>query len=134
MGIAQIVWRLSGQGIGHFQRYHSTVCPYKIFLKHCLHFFLGLTLVPGENKVDTYAKFWRDKQRVLWYFFKVAYQLSNSGSVLLRRVGIEPDKSLNEAEKECAVKTFDFTSYLYQFKTCLILLKGTRPKTRYQIA
>jgi len=24
--------------------------------------------VPGENGNNVYAKFWRDKQRVLWYF------------------------------------------------------------------
>ena len=32
--------------------------------------FLGLTLVPRENKSITYAKFWRDKQRVLWCYWK----------------------------------------------------------------
>ena len=36
--------------------------------KHCFHFLLGLTMVPRENKSNAYAKFWRDKQRVLWYF------------------------------------------------------------------
>ena len=46
------------------------VCPTKILHKHCCHFLLGFTMVPRENKCNTYAKFWRDKQRVLWYFWK----------------------------------------------------------------
>ena len=30
--------------------------------------FLGLTMVQRGIKNNAYAKFWRDKQRVLWYF------------------------------------------------------------------
>ena len=44
------------------------VCPSKILHKHCFQFLLGQLSVPRENKNNTYAKFWRDKQRVLWYF------------------------------------------------------------------
>ena len=44
------------------------VCPSKILHKHCFYFLLGLTTVPRETGNNAYAKFWRDKQRVLWYF------------------------------------------------------------------
>ena len=37
-------------------------------LVNCLYFLLGLTMVPRETGNNAYAKFWRDKQRVLWYF------------------------------------------------------------------
>ena len=33
-------------------------------------------MVPRENKSNTYAKCWRDKQRVLWYFLKWPIALS----------------------------------------------------------
>ena len=43
-------------------------CPSKILHKHCFPFLLGPLQVPGENKNNGYAKVWKDKQRVLWYF------------------------------------------------------------------
>ena len=30
-------------------------------------FLLGVTMVPRETENNAYAKFWGDKQRVLWY-------------------------------------------------------------------
>ena len=55
--------------LGHFQKYHNTLfVPPKIFYQHCFHFLLGLTMLPRENKSS--AKFWRDKQRILWVFWK----------------------------------------------------------------
>ena len=44
------------------------VCPSKSLYKHCFYFLLGLIMVPRETGSNAYAKFWRDKQRVLWYF------------------------------------------------------------------
>ena len=44
--------------IGHFQKYHNTLClSSKILLKHCLYFLVGLTLVPREDKSSAYGKF-----------------------------------------------------------------------------
>ena len=54
------------QSIGHFGKYHNTLCLYK----HCFQFLLGLTMVPRENRNNAKAKFWGDKERVLWYFLK----------------------------------------------------------------
>ena len=45
------------------------VCPPKILHKHCFQFLLGLTMIPRETGNKTYAEFWVDKQRVLWYFW-----------------------------------------------------------------
>ena len=53
------------------------VCPFKIVHKHCFHLLLGLTMAPRENKNNTYAKFWRGKQRVLWYFRNHIYNKYN---------------------------------------------------------
>ena len=54
------------------------VSPSRILHKHCFHFLLGLTMLPIERKSNTYAKFWRDKQRVLWYFWKWSIEPFNS--------------------------------------------------------
>ena len=35
--------------------------------KHCLQFLLGVKEAPRETENNAYAKFWGDKQRVLWY-------------------------------------------------------------------
>ena len=35
--------------------------------KHCLQFLLGVEKAPRETENNAYAKFWGDKQRVLWY-------------------------------------------------------------------
>ena len=45
-----------------------SVCPSKILDKYCFYFLLGMTTVPRETGNNAYAEFWRDKQRVLWYF------------------------------------------------------------------
>ena len=50
--------------IGHFEKYHNTLClsPH-ILHKHCFQFLLGLTMVPRENKNNAYAKFgWINKE------------------------------------------------------------------------
>ena len=48
--------------------YHNTLCfrP-KILHTHCLRFLLGVKMDPRETENNAYAKFWDDKQRVLWY-------------------------------------------------------------------
>ena len=44
--------------IGHFGKYHNTLClSPQILHKHCFQFLLGLTMVPRENENNTYAKF-----------------------------------------------------------------------------
>ena len=44
--------------IGHFGKYHNTLClcP-QILHKHCFQFLLGITMVPRENKNNANAKF-----------------------------------------------------------------------------
>ena len=55
--------------MGHFQKYHITLClPSKILHKHCVHFLLGLTMVPRENKNNAYAKFWRANKKYYGIF------------------------------------------------------------------
>ena len=45
-------------GIGHFGKYHNTLClSPQILHKHCFQFLLGFKMVPRENKNNTYAKF-----------------------------------------------------------------------------
>ena len=45
------------------------VCPAKILHKHFFYFLLGVIMVPRETGNNAYAKFWRNKQNiVLWYF------------------------------------------------------------------
>ena len=43
------------------------VCHPKIWHKHGLQFLLGVQMAPRETENNAYAKFWGDKQRVLWY-------------------------------------------------------------------
>ena len=55
--------------IGHFQKYHNTLCfPSKILHKHCFHFLLGLAMVPRENKNNAYEKFWRTNKEYYGIF------------------------------------------------------------------
>ena len=42
------------------------VCHPKILHKHCLQFLLGVKMAPRETANNAYAKFWDDKQKVLW--------------------------------------------------------------------
>ena len=44
--------------IGHFEKYHNTLClSPQILHKHCFQFLLGITKAPRENKNNAYAKF-----------------------------------------------------------------------------
>ena len=43
------------------------VCHSKILHKHCFQFLLGVKMAPRDTENNAYAKFWRDKQRALWY-------------------------------------------------------------------
>ena len=43
------------------------VCHPKILHKHRLQFLLGVKMARRETENNAYAKFWDDKQRVLWY-------------------------------------------------------------------
>ena len=43
------------------------VCHLKILHKHCLQFLLGVKMVPRETENNAYAKYWGDKERLLWY-------------------------------------------------------------------
>ena len=42
------------------------VCHPKILHKHCVLFLLGVNMAPRGPENNAYAKFWEDKQRVLW--------------------------------------------------------------------
>ena len=49
---------LEGWSIGHFGKYHNTLClSPQILHKHCFQFLLRLTTVPRENENNAYAKF-----------------------------------------------------------------------------
>ena len=44
--------------IGHFEKYHNTLClSPQILHKHCFQFLLGIIKAPRENKNNAYAKF-----------------------------------------------------------------------------
>ena len=44
--------------IGHFGKYHNTLClSLQILYKDCFQFLLGLKMAPRENKNNAYAKF-----------------------------------------------------------------------------
>ena len=44
--------------IGHFGKYHNTLClSLQILHKHCFQFLMGLTMVPREEKHNACAKF-----------------------------------------------------------------------------
>ena len=43
------------------------VCYPKILHKHCLQFLLGVKMATRETENNSYAKFWSDEQRTLWY-------------------------------------------------------------------
>ena len=60
--------------IGHFGKYHNTLClSPQILHKHCFQFLLGLTTVPRENN-NAYAKFGGQKKSIM-VFSEVAYSL-----------------------------------------------------------
>ena len=43
------------------------VCHPEILHKDCLQFLSGVKMAPRETENNASAKFWDDKQRVLWY-------------------------------------------------------------------
>ena len=43
------------------------VCHPKILHKHGFQFLLGVKMAPRETENNAFAKFWGDKQGVLWY-------------------------------------------------------------------
>ena len=44
--------------IGHFGKYHNTLClSPQILHKHCFQFLLGITMIRRENKNNAYEKF-----------------------------------------------------------------------------
>ena len=51
--------------IGHFQKYHNTLCfSSKVLHKHCFYF-----LFKSQEKMETvFFKILEGRQRVLWYF------------------------------------------------------------------
>ena len=59
-------------------------CPPKILHKHCFYFLLGLTMIPRETGNNAYAKFWVDKQRVLWYFLYWLIGLTTSVQMVIK--------------------------------------------------
>ena len=60
----QNVMHYCKKNIGHFEKYHNTLClSPQILHKHCLQFLLGLKMVPRENKNNANAKFgWTNKE------------------------------------------------------------------------
>ena len=63
--------------IGHFEKYHNTLClSPQILHKHCFQFLLGITMVPRENKNNAYEKFGGTN--------KEYYGIFRSGLLLLR--------------------------------------------------
>ena len=57
--------------IGLFQKYHNTLyLPSKNLHKHCFQFYLGLTMVPRENKNNTFGR----QIKSIMVFLKVAYR------------------------------------------------------------
>ena len=71
------------------------VCHPKILHKHCLQFLLGVKMAPRETENNTYAKFWGDKQRALWYVMVFLewsitkyYQWSSWSNAKRREAGI----------------------------------------------
>ena len=59
--------------IGHFGKYHNTLClSPQILHKHsiCFQFLLGLTMVPRETKNNAFAKFGGSNQEYYGIFPK----------------------------------------------------------------
>ena len=71
--------------IGHFEKYHNTLClsPQILHLyKHCFQFLLGFTVVPRENKNNAYAKFAGKKKEYYGIFRSGLLKLLNKTSSL----------------------------------------------------
>ena len=70
--------------IGHFQKYHNTLClSSKILHKGCYDFLLGLTMAPRENKNNAYAKFWRTNKEYYGIFESGLFELARSARKVL---------------------------------------------------
>ena len=61
------------------------VCQPKILHKHCFQFLLGVKMAPRETENNSYAKFWGDKQRALWYVM-VFSGVVNTVSVIVMQI------------------------------------------------
>ena len=61
------------------------VCHPKILHKHCFQFLLGVKMAPRETENNSYAKFWGDKQRALWYVM-VFSAVVNTVSVIVMQI------------------------------------------------
>ena len=60
------------------------VCHPKILHKHCLQFLSGVKVAQRETENNAYAKFWDDKQRVLWYVMVFSGVVNYTGGVYYR--------------------------------------------------
>ena len=67
------------------------VCHPEILHKHCLQFLSGVKMAPRETENNASAKFWDDKQRVLWYVM-VFSGVVNSLAVRAERDSIQSTK------------------------------------------
>ena len=66
-GYTQDLMKLEQGVIGHFQKYHYTLClSSKILHKHCFHFLLGLT----QKKLSE-----EETKGIIMVFLKVVYDL-----------------------------------------------------------
>ena len=55
--------------IGHFAKYHNTIClSFQILHKHCYHFLLAVAIFPREIENSAYANV-----KSIKVFFKVGY-------------------------------------------------------------
>ena len=63
------------------------VCHPKILHKHCLQFLLGVQMATRETENNSYAKFWSDEQRTLWYLmvFSIVVNWCNDEYIALDR-------------------------------------------------
>ena len=55
--------------------------------KHCLQFLLGVKMATRETENNSYAKFWSDEQRTLWYLmvFSIVVNWCNDEYIALDR-------------------------------------------------
>ena len=83
------VWKWISD-IGHFQKYHNTLClSSQILHRHCFHFLLGLAMVPRENENNAYAKFWKTSKEYYGIFesgLLVTVVLTNTVSKTLHHI------------------------------------------------
>ena len=61
------------------------VCQPKILHRHCFKFLLGVKMARRETENNSYAKFWGDKQRALWYVM-VFSAVVNTVSVIVMQI------------------------------------------------